>query len=77
MLALPCGPVVKNLPCNAGDMGLIPGEGTKMPHARKQLGLRAITGVCAPQQTMQPRSDSSAPQPESLLKCYCHSAYSK
>ena len=24
---LPCGPVVKNLPANAGDMGLTPGLG--------------------------------------------------
>ena len=25
-------PVVKNLPCNAGDMGSFPGWGTKIPH---------------------------------------------
>ena len=31
------GPVVKNLPCNAGDVGLIPGQGTKIPHAVGQL----------------------------------------
>ena len=29
---LPVGPVVKNPPCRAGDTGLIPGQGTKMPH---------------------------------------------
>ena len=29
----PGGPMVKNLPCNAGDAGLIPGQGTKIPHA--------------------------------------------
>ena len=29
----PGGPVVKNLPYNAGDKGLIPGWGTKIPHA--------------------------------------------
>ena len=29
----PSGPVVKNLPSNAGDAGLIPGRGTKIPHA--------------------------------------------
>ena len=28
-----CGPVVKNLPCNTGDSGLIPGWGMKIPHA--------------------------------------------
>ena len=29
----PGGPVVKNSPCNAGDMGLIPSWGTKITHA--------------------------------------------
>ena len=29
----PGGLVIKNLPCNAGDMGSIPGGGTKIPHA--------------------------------------------
>ena len=33
----PGGPVVKNLPSNAGDAGLIPGQGTKIPHAAGQL----------------------------------------
>ena len=39
----PGGPVVKNLPSNAGDMGLIPGQGTKIPHATGQLSPRATT----------------------------------
>ena len=30
---LPGGPVVKTPPSSAGDWGLIPGEGTKIPHA--------------------------------------------
>ena len=30
----PTGPVVKTLPCNAGDVDLIPGRGTKVSHAR-------------------------------------------
>ena len=25
-------PVVKNLPCNAGDVGSIPGQGMKVPY---------------------------------------------
>ena len=29
----PGGPVVKNPPCNAGDAGSIPGQGTKTPQA--------------------------------------------
>ena len=32
----PGGPVVKNPPCNAGDMGSIPGGGTRIPHAMGQ-----------------------------------------
>ena len=39
----PCGPVVKNLPSNAGDEGLIPGGGTKMPQATGQLSLQVTT----------------------------------
>ena len=39
----PGGPVVKNPPYNAGDVGLIPGQGTKIPHATGQLSLRATT----------------------------------
>ena len=39
----PGGPVVKNLPCNAGDVGSIPGWGTKIPHAAGQLGSCATT----------------------------------
>ena len=30
---LPGGPGVKNPPYNAGDVGLIPGQGTKISHA--------------------------------------------
>ena len=35
------GPVVKNLPANAGDTGWISGSGTKMPPATGQLSLCA------------------------------------
>ena len=33
----PGGPVVKNLHCNAGDMGSVTGWGTKIPLAMEQL----------------------------------------
>ena len=33
----PGGPVVKNPPSKAGDVGSIPGGGTKIPHTAKQL----------------------------------------
>ena len=40
--------VVKNPPSNAGDVGLIPGWGTKIAHARGQLSLHTTTReVCA------------------------------
>ena len=39
----PGGAVVKNLPSNAGNMGLIPGWGTKITQAAGQLSLRATT----------------------------------
>ena len=39
----PGGPVVKNPPCNAGDAGLIPAQGTKIPHAVGQPSPHATT----------------------------------
>ena len=39
----PGGPGVKNPPANAGDMGLIPRLGTKIPHVFGQLSLCATT----------------------------------
>ena len=35
--------MVKNPPYNAGFVGLIPDQGTKIPHAVGQLSLRATT----------------------------------
>ena len=35
--------MVKDLLCNAGYTGLIPGRGTKVPHAVDQLSPRAAT----------------------------------
>ena len=43
ILGFPGGPVVKNPPCNVGDVGLIPGQGTKIPHAVGQLSPHAAT----------------------------------
>ena len=36
---VPGDPVLRNLHDNAGDAGLIPGQGTKIPHASEQLSL--------------------------------------
>ena len=46
-------PVVQ---CNAGDLGLIPGQGTKILHASEQLGLHTATTEpvhVLPQKTLQ------------------------
>ena len=51
----PGGPVLKNLPYNAGDVGSIPGWGAKISHALEQLSPRVITteptssGACVSQ----------------------------
>ena len=39
----PGGPVVKNPPCNAGDVGSIPGLGTKTLHSVERLSLFTAT----------------------------------
>ena len=39
----PSGPVVKNLPSKARDVGLIPGWGTKVLQAIGKLSLRTAT----------------------------------
>ena len=39
----PDGPVVKNPPSNARDMGSNPGQGTNTPHTTEQLRLYLIT----------------------------------
>ena len=41
----PGGPLVKNPPSDAGDAGLIPAQGLRIPHASGQLSLRAATTV--------------------------------
>ena len=38
----PGGPVVKNLPSNAGDVGSITGQGIKITHATGQLSPHAL-----------------------------------
>ena len=39
IMDFPGSPVVKNPPANSGNMGLIPGLGTKIQHAMRQLSL--------------------------------------
>ena len=59
------GSVDKNLPCNAGDSGSIPGQGTKIPNPSGQLSLCATTtervpAACAPKQgTLTPQLEKT------------------
>ena len=55
----PSDPVVKNLPCNAEDVGWIPGRGTKIPQATRQLSPNTAT-------TELQCSGADSPQLESL-----------
>ena len=50
----PGGPSVKNLPSNAGDVGWIPGWGTKISHASGKLSPRTATTepVCHNQRSL-------------------------
>ena len=51
------GPMVKNLPCNAENISVIPGPETKIPQATEQLSLCAVT-------TTPTHSSAHAPQTE-------------
>ena len=63
----PGGPVVKNPPSSAGDVGSIPGQGTKIPHAAGQLSPRIATtepmcsGARRPQLKRSPRATTEDP----------------
>ena len=41
----PSGPVVENLPSNAGHSGLIPSQGTRIPHTLGQLNPHAPVNI--------------------------------
>ena len=40
----PNGPIAGSLPCNAGDMGSIPGQGAKILNTEEQQNPHATTG---------------------------------
>ena len=57
----PGGSVVKNPPCNAGDMGSIPGWGTKIPHAMEQISPQATSTETVSASTEDPACHSWVP----------------
>jgi len=72
MLDLPGGPVVTNMSSSAGDMGLIPGSRTKIPHVLGQLSPHAVTT-----ETYALWSPSSATREATTMKSPCTTAREK
>ena len=63
----PDGPVVKNLPANLGDMGFIPGLGTKISHSAGQLSLGTTT--TEPTHSRAPATRKSPPTATKRSTC--------
>ena len=67
--------MVKNLPSNTGDMGLIPGRGTKIPPAAGELSLRAATiepvrsRACTPQLERSLHATTKSPRAANKTRC--------
>ena len=57
----PGGPVVKNPPSHAGNVGSIPGERTKIPYATGQLSPRATTTEPVPSGAQEPQREKPVP----------------
>ena len=59
--------MVKNLPCNAGDSGSIPGQGTQIPHVSEQLRLCTTTTepMCTAGESVRPPREIRTIQPRS------------
>ena len=65
----PGGPVVKNMPSNAGDTGSIPGQGTKITHAMMQLeSLHAATTEPLRSRAFELQQSARTPQQRSRAK---------
>ena len=70
--AIPGGPVVKNLPANAGDMGLIPGAGRshshwatrEVPNNCRSPQLQKSTTAEVPNNCRSPHTEGHTPQQE-------------
>ena len=57
----PGRPVVKNPLANAGDAGLIPGQGTKTPHTKEQLSSHTTAREKPVHRTEDPSCHSEDP----------------
>ena len=70
----PGGPVVKNPPASTGDVGWIPGRGTKIPHALGQLRPRTTTTEPTCPGARMPQLERS---PQATAKSPCHNKRSR
>ena len=70
----PGGPMVKNPPSNAGDVGSISGQRTKIPRAAGQLNLRATTTelMCLNERAHGPLTMEPMHHDERREKPICH-----
>ena len=69
---VPGGSAAETLPCEAGDVGLIPGQRTKIPHALGQLSLCATTKtLCSQISKYLKNKVDSRPSHEALCDCVC------
>ena len=59
--------MVKNPPSNAGNVGLIPGRGNKIPHAAGQLSPRDLKPE--PQLERSPRAATKIPRAATKTRC--------
>ena len=63
---------VKNLPCHAGHMGLIPGQGTKVPRATEEVSLceLQLEGLCTTRKTPYDAARTQCHQINKLKKIF-------
>ena len=62
----PAGPVVKNPPSSAGNVGLIPNQGTEIPHAMGQPNQCVIT-----REACMPQLEKAHMPPHATVKTQC------
>ena len=62
------GPVVGNLPSNAGDVASISSWGTKIPHTSGQLNLRAATAEPVYSRGREPQLEKPVLQRRAVMK---------
>ena len=68
----PGGPVVKTLPSNTGEVGLIPGQGTEISYASKNLVTQSCLTLCNPMDCSPAGSSAHGDSPGKNTGMGCH-----